>query len=68
MLSRSRQPRRIGTPATAADTLTLDVHRADVHDADSGSSSHQLDSGRHSVAAAATTSASDASDAQGQVC
>jgi hypothetical protein len=52
-----------GTPATAAPAP--DVHRADVPDADSGSSSHQSDSGRHSAAAAATatTSASDASDA-----
>jgi hypothetical protein len=47
-----------------------DVHRADVPDADSGSSSHRSDSGRHSAAAPATTttSTSDASDAQGQAC
>jgi hypothetical protein len=43
------------------------VHRADVPDADLGSSSHRSDSGRHS-AATATTSTSDASDAQRQAC
>jgi hypothetical protein len=59
-----------GAPATSAAALAPDVHRADVPDADSGSPSHQSDSGRHSAAAAAagTTSASDASDAQGQAC
>jgi hypothetical protein len=58
-----------GTPATATATPAPDVHRADVPDADSGSPSHRSDSGRHSAAAAAgTTSASDASDAQGQTC
>jgi hypothetical protein len=52
-----------GTLATVAATPTPapDVDRADVHDVDSGSSSHRLDSGRHS--AAATTPASDALDA-----
>jgi hypothetical protein len=55
---------RWGALATATATTTPDDHRADVLDADSGSSSHRSDSGRHSAAAAATTSVSDASDAQ----
>jgi hypothetical protein len=54
-----------GTLATAVATPAPDVHRADVPNADSGGLSHRSDSSRHS-AAAATTSASDASDAQGQ--
>jgi hypothetical protein len=54
----------------AATTTAPDDDRADVLDADSGSSSHWLDSSRHSAAATASapTSASDALDAQRQVC
>jgi hypothetical protein len=52
-----------GTPATTTATTAPDDHRADVSNADSGSSSHRSDSGRHSAAAVATTtSASDASE------
>jgi hypothetical protein len=63
VLSRSRQLSRMRHPAAAAATPAPDVHRADVHDGDSGSSSHRSDFGRHSAAATATTLALDASDA-----
>jgi hypothetical protein len=55
-----------GTPATAPAAPAPDVDRADVSDADSGSSSHWLDFGRHSAAAVAGPTS--ASDAQRQAC
>jgi hypothetical protein len=68
VLSRSGQLSRMRHPSSSSCHPRPDVYRVDVHDADSGSSSHRSDSGRHSTAAVATTttSASDASDAQGQ--
>ena len=57
-----------GAPAAAPAAPAPDVHRADVSDADSGSSSHRSDFGRHSATAAGTTSTSDASDTQRQAC
>jgi hypothetical protein len=70
VLSRSRQLSRMRYPSSSYCRPTPDVHRADVSDADSGSSGHRSDFGHHLAAAAATatTSASDASDAQGQAC
>jgi hypothetical protein len=53
-----------GTLATATAAPAPNVHRTDVPDADSGSSSHRSDSGRYSAATAAgPTPALDASDA-----
>jgi hypothetical protein len=52
-----------GAPATAPAAPAPDVDRADVSDADSGSSSHRLDSGRHSAAAATAAGPTSASDA-----
>jgi hypothetical protein len=64
-----RRAQQEEVPQQATTAPAPDVHRANVPNADSGSSSHRSDSGRHSAAAAiATTSTSDASDAQRQVC
>jgi hypothetical protein len=70
VLSRSKQLNRMRYPSNSSCRPAPDVHRADVSDADSCSSGHRSDFGRHSAAvvAAATTSASNASDAQGQAC
>jgi hypothetical protein len=50
-------------PVSSCHCPTPDDHRADVPNADSGSSSHWSDPGHHSAAAVATPSASDALDA-----
>jgi hypothetical protein len=71
VLSRSEPLNRKRYPSNSTCRPAPDVDRADVSDADSGSSSHRSDSGHHSAAAAIAagpTSASDASDAQRQVC